>query len=807
MSTPRIRRLPLECAPQPGEGFDGWLQRVSYLTCAFPADLLKHLNVTTGQQHLPGVTLHAVARELWTNLADATGTQPDDWAATINGPSVYAARVGQPSKPLAAFMGFRKASRFCPACLKESGGVWLWVWSVGWHLVCPIHNTLLTEGCPKCGGRHAPQRTPRHVVPGPPDTCQRPACAHETLGPATPRCGHSLTSATAPPAPAALVTLTRHLLPLTDPTTPADKITAAQRLLPAFAGLSHAAANTPLSDPNGDARSRKLHRISVAAAAALGDPDAFTRLAAPNNKRRCQPTPSHWTHVPEHLVEKAVTQRQPHLTTYDKMRWTCYIPPTRTPANNTDAVMRLVETLPGMLWPEWALRLIPDDFEMSDQSARLHACTLLTLPGWIGTTKQLVAAWPRPDVTAATTTRMLRLLNAHPRGAQCLQALSHLAQYLRDNPCPINYERRRQRLGSITIPTDLWLAWCEHSETPAGTGRKRLLAEQWVTRTLTVQPPGDEASGLDPQINTFARTMPEALRIHLQAHAQTLMDVDGLRDEPMTWTPPPDAVPQDLWCGPDPATLIAETQPGSDPIASVRQANLLIEIGLLLDVPPPYSRRPKHITEAVLLDFMTSEGVNVREAAAKFGVNRKTITDRCHRHALPIRPAGRVARPVDPDLLRDLYLNEHLTIREIAEQTGISPTNVAVRLRHQAVPLRPRGGASHRNHRAADGLPKELAQALTGQAGMQRVQRFQHVAAAPSINQAAKRLGISQATLTQQIHRIERAVGGPILNRNARNNQPHTLTPLGTRLLRQANRALGDPVCEEGPLPIMSTKM
>lgn len=791
--------MPLACSPQPGEAFDGWLQRAAYLTCAFPAHLLKHLNINTEPLNLPGVTLHSVPAELWPNLAAATDTQPVQWADVMDSPGTYAARIGQPQKPVAAYMAFRKTSRFCPACLHDTGGVWPWAWSLGWYLACPIHHLLLVDDCPSCRGRHAPQRTPRYVVPGSPETCQRPCPSPETLGPATPRCGHLLADAPTQEAPAALVTLTERLLPLTNPAASPDEVASAHRLLLAFAGLAHAAVNTPFDSADPSPKARRLERLRVAAAAAFDDQEAFTRLAAPAAiRRRTQPKPSHWTHVPDHLIELAVTQRRPHLNTYDKMRWNCYSPNTATPTETAGSLRQFIRTLPGLLWPEWALRLIPDDFEISDRLARLHAVTLLTLPGWTGTTAQLVAAWPRPDVTAATTTRMLRLLNAHPHGERCLAALTHLTQHLRDGPSPINYERRRTLTDRITIPDDTWRDWCERSETPAGTGRKRLIAERWLTQTLIGRPPVNDIPELDRHLRGFARTMPETLKTDLLTHARTLLDSNGMGREPITWTPPRDAVPEDLWCGPDPADLTSDRQQAAERVPSARQAALLAEMGLHREPAPPQPRRPKHLTETSLREEMTTEGVNVRVVAAKFGVNRKTVTDRCHRYCLPIRPAGRTKHHVDPALLRDLYLDQRLTLREVAEQTGISPTNVARRLRALGIPARPRGGASHRNNRRAEALPRELALALTGQGGLQRVQRFQNVAAGPSINQTAKRLGISQATLTQQIQRIEHAVGGPILNRNARNNQPHVLTPLGKRLLRQANVHLGIP---DSPTP------
>jgi len=43
------------------------------------------------------------------------------------------------------------ASRACPGCLSESGGVWLTWWKLGWAAACPRHGTMLIDVCPACG--------------------------------------------------------------------------------------------------------------------------------------------------------------------------------------------------------------------------------------------------------------------------------------------------------------------------------------------------------------------------------------------------------------------------------------------------------------------------------------------------------------------------------------------------------------------------------------------------------------------------------------------------------------------------------
>lgn len=43
------------------------------------------------------------------------------------------------------------ASRACPSCLGESGGVWQLWWRLGVAAACPRHRVLLVDTCPRCG--------------------------------------------------------------------------------------------------------------------------------------------------------------------------------------------------------------------------------------------------------------------------------------------------------------------------------------------------------------------------------------------------------------------------------------------------------------------------------------------------------------------------------------------------------------------------------------------------------------------------------------------------------------------------------
>jgi hypothetical protein len=75
----------------------------------------------------------------------------------------YARRRLNPAFPF----GCRAWSRYCPACLAESGGRWQLHWRLGWTFACTRHNCLLADRCPHCGRRQRKTHQRYTAVPLP----------------------------------------------------------------------------------------------------------------------------------------------------------------------------------------------------------------------------------------------------------------------------------------------------------------------------------------------------------------------------------------------------------------------------------------------------------------------------------------------------------------------------------------------------------------------------------------------------------------------------------------------------------------
>jgi hypothetical protein len=75
-----------------------------------------------------------------------------------------------------------------------------------------------------------------------------------------------------------------------------------------------------------------------------------------------------------------------------------------------------------------------------------------------------------------------------------------------------------------------------------------------------------------------------------------------------------------------------------------------------------------------------------------------------------------------------------------------------------------------------------IAKALTSPYAWQRLKRFGAVIGYQTLSEAAEHLGIKQPTLVTQISRLERDIGGPLLER-AERRRPMSLTPLGEQVV------------------------
>jgi hypothetical protein len=272
---------------------------------------------------------------------------------------------------------------------------------------------------------------------------------------------------------------------------------------------------------------------------------------------------------------------------------------------------------------------------------------------------------------------------------------------------------------------------------------------------------------------TSARTTPGSPSpcpscLHQQARA---LLAHASIDEPVTWEPPPDWVTGIPWPGPDP-------------------------YGISLASLHPFIRA----------------GLPVRAIAARLATTADHIRLTAARHPAPQLPPGTPAQPPpEPGLpstgqLRDLTSQGHgprkiaritgcseRTIRQLLTSTGLRqpparrhprrrPRRHRPHRRHPHPPRHERPGSSPRRTRRPGAFPPAVWNALTRPGAEQRIRRLLAIPGHPSLQDAARHLGIKHATLAGQVRQLEAITGITLLH--TRPGATITLTADGEQFAR-----------------------
>ncbi len=164
------RWLPLQLQPLKGESIDSWLEASA-----------RAMGGTVGTL-AAAAKLPATAKPPWLTclppaqaqlLAAATGVPPESFEAMTlskyDGTALHIAAGTERLDPKFPF-GALPRSRFCPACLRETGGRWQLRWRLGWSFACLEHNCILVDQCPGCGSYQRSTQYYRRLQP--PATCR-----------------------------------------------------------------------------------------------------------------------------------------------------------------------------------------------------------------------------------------------------------------------------------------------------------------------------------------------------------------------------------------------------------------------------------------------------------------------------------------------------------------------------------------------------------------------------------------------------------------------------------------------------------
>jgi hypothetical protein len=404
--------------------------------------------------------------------------------------------------------------------------------------------------------------------------------------------------------------------------------------------------------------------------------------------------------------------------------------------------------------------------------------------------------------------------------------VTRLAEYLDDNDVPIDYQRRSRLDYTDLLPAHQWLDLCRRTGVPPGQGRRDKMARCMLFARISGLPvetaPGfDDAVGeayFRAETARFAAIRTPELAEALDETARSFLTRHRVRGEPVTWHPPMSLLSDLDLSGPDPSLidvtrlhkLIREQAHPVQRAAEILGTTIDAVRVVLDEHPAPAAPltttqaratgQVRHaarqaLTEKEFHRRYVDQHQSLYDIAKQTGFSRQTLTRLAAEYGIALREGPQDYKRkgiIDRDWLLEQYVGCGRTLPDLARERNMSTANMARWAHFHQIPLRPRGGASHdsslRTIDQAVGLPAPVAKALTSPYAWQRLNRFAAAVGYQTLREAAEHLGITQSTLVTQIDRLERDIGGPLLER-AERGRSMSLTAIGKQVLADFRRA------------------
>jgi len=700
----------------------------------------------------------------------------------------------------------RRGSWYCPSCLAERDGRWLLIWRLGWVFACPAHGVLLCDTCPACG--RAPRGRAGRAGLNPPGTCantiKRTNC-----------CGADLRQVTqsrlAPGHPVLAAQHWTGTLLTVDGTGPGGNGASPRNMLsdlgtagswvlrqaPAgqFAGFGPdvlaAWREWHQQPPSARSQPGRFPPASAALTAALaatamtvlagGDDQAIEQIRAllPPRAGSRQARPAslpaqRWRQLSAAARGRFLRALDPDLGPAERIRYRTGTPQAAIPADPPGLLAARARAIPQLLWPDWAIRLMPArGFAPGPFRSTIAACLLL--PGHPARATRTAITALHAYRSALAINTVLRALADGGHDA-VLTAISCLAGYLDTSGSPIDYQRRRDLIPAETITTGQWRQLCYGAAAHPGEARRHRDAQRYLFQLLTGADLHDPRHALAftstndySHYHAFAGTLPTGLRDGLHGHAAGLLHDLGI-GEPLTWAPPPGCCAG-------------------------------------LDLPGP---EPDDIDLDAVGRLIITGGLPVAEAAAWLGTTGGHVRLALDRVPRPARQWGRSAEPLVWQrrqhargiLTREFFDREYIAagknLRQLEADTGVPRRFLTRVAREHGISMTGQVGPAPagscwlpEQDVTGTGSPAEPgAQSLgdirravgDSRTGWRRLRRFQIAMASPTIAAAAARLRICPSALSHQFRRLERDIGAR-LYQPATSRRPWRPTRRGAALL------------------------
>ena len=300
--------------------------------------------------------------------------------------------------------------------------------------------------------------------------------------------------------------------------------------------------------------------------------------------------PSQWSRLSEAARGRFLRALDPGLISLDRLRYRTGTAQASIPRSSPAQLAARARCVPQLLWPGWAVRLMPTE-GLAAVPFRSAIATCLLLPG--KTTRAIHPGdGPHSARSSVAINSILRTLTARGHDS-VLTAVALLAAYLDDHGSPVDYQRRRNKVPAETVSKEQWREAGGRASAHPGKGdRRRRDAGRYVYELLTGADLTDPRCPLaftnsqdKYRYMSFTDTLTTPLRSELHDHAARTLASIGIA-EPLTWEPPASCC--------DGITL-----PGRDPgDIDIDAVTRLVSPAAPRPAPPPHSWAPPSATSA-----------------------------------------------------------------------------------------------------------------------------------------------------------------------------------------------------------------
>ncbi len=533
-----IDRLPLRVLPLHGEHTISWLTRWAHRYGLSPGQLLTRLGAPTPAAPMARIEKHLLRYRTTITRAAGLTALPTGFDTNQRG--------GQLDRYMAGYHDLRRPpvnrTRFCPACLAESGGAWRHEWTLALQLVCSRHQVLLVRCCPDC-------RRQRFASPAwmssisPPWVCSEPVPDGHTCRSRFPACGRDLR--TVPTVPVSLddILLQARLWHMADEAAEDPEVTTAacgfdvtrRDLFDAVLELTVEHLGEPGRLYRRDTDPQTTIAALRAAFTVVDQADAAAAAGVAGQHRLLHPAGTVTPIGPDHVLTRRrrnpllasirLGSLGPRLSPSSQLVFRTGSERPRYPAARTSPTgppppgATQLAWIPQQLWPDQLTPWIPN----SDHRGRAAAALMLAKVGSTRPWRAIAIDLGLPASFASYPPTLVRHLQREHVWPAVVARLDELATRLEADPPPIDYQTRRWTAASQDLlvaavnharaeldPVHGWVSILEITQTNGFGGRPQMSANPTVksgTSTSLIPNTGDSALVTEQGKTTIADTV------------------------------------------------------------------------------------------------------------------------------------------------------------------------------------------------------------------------------------------------------------------------------------------------------------